>query len=79
MATPPPLLFCGKKGSNVLRDNRLDVVLAAHWHRSIQSADRNCKNFVRFIARFFTAESIFATLLQRSAKQHTSVERRVQG
>ena len=34
-----------QKRSSVFRDNRLRVVLAAHWNRSIQSADENCKNF----------------------------------
>jgi hypothetical protein len=30
---------------NILRDNRFNVPLAAHWHGSKQSSDQNCKNF----------------------------------
>jgi hypothetical protein len=42
-ATAPAVLRQNRL--NILRDNRCNVALPAHWHGSKQSSDQDCKNF----------------------------------
>src|SRR6266576_2885805 len=70
-ATPPPFPFPGRIGCTFCAT----IASTLSWPRTGTAASkapiRIAKMFIRFIARFFTAPSVFAMLLHQSAKQYS--------